>query len=142
MELTRFKAISAIPVFVAVSMPGSAVSEAVIPSVSNVEYSHTDSLGSDVIQGTPTQQSTTITVRQAPTEWTKKMAKRFEELAILEATGKISSAQRTELEELSFNRRNLQFPRSPDEVLREFRQRQVTSALVEAVRAYAKFHSV
>jgi hypothetical protein len=76
------------------------------------------------------------------TEWTKAMAKRFRELAKKEALGTIPPEELQELERLTRDRRNLEYPRPTDEVLWEVRQRRVTGNLVQALKAYVEFHKL
>lgn len=87
-------------------------------------------------------ENTSVTIKESDKEWTTQMDNRFENLAILEATGKISAEETSELELLTHDRRNLKYPRSSDEVLWEYHQRQATENLVKAVRDYARLHSV
>src|ERR1041385_6877608 len=124
-KFAKFKTISILPAFAA--MPGSAISDTVSPSFPNAEYSLRESLNPKVLEGITESSVSSFTITQTPTKWTKKMSKRFEELAILEAVGKITPQQKTELEALTENRRALEYPRSPEEIFWEYKQRQLTS---------------
>lgn len=73
-------------------------------------------------------------------EWTAAMTKRFRELVRKEALENLSPAEAVELERLTRDRRNLQHPRTVEEVLWETRQREVTARLIEALREYVEFH--
>ena len=81
-----------------------------------------------------------MSFNQPATEWTASLQKRFDELARLEAFEKITSPQAEELESLAQLRRNLEYPRSSEEVLWEYNQRRITSNLIKAIQEYAKFH--
>lgn len=81
-----------------------------------------------------------VSFNRRPTNWTKQMGKRFDELARLEAFGKITPPQLSELEMLASDRRNLQYPRTAEEILWEYNQRRLTTNMVKAVQEYAKFH--
>lgn len=77
---------------------------------------------------------------EAATEWTKTMARRFRELARKEALGTLAPEESVELERLTRDRRNLEYPRPVEEVLWEVNQRQVTANLVRALKDYVEFH--
>jgi nitrate reductase cytochrome c-type subunit len=87
-----------------------------------------------------TEADQTRTYAAQATEWTRAMAKRFRELAKQEALGTIGAGEQQELERLTQDRRHLEYPRSPDEVLWEIDQRQVTANLVQALKKYVEFH--
>jgi hypothetical protein len=138
MDFARFKTIAVIPAIAYASFPHGASSE-VTPPVSNVEMSSLANLSPSAVEWV-SDNFDSVKLRTPATEWTRPMAKRFEELAILEAHNKISSPQLAELEELAKARRYLQYPRSPEEVLWEYKQRRITAELVSAVQRYAKFY--
>jgi hypothetical protein len=135
----RFKTVAVIPALVWAAAPDGAISDKVSPSVANAEYSDSVTVRAP-FSDSLAEGSQTITVKESAKEWTKKMAKRFEELALLEAFGKLSPDQMHELEDLSRDRRNLEYPRSPDEVLWEYKQRRITASLVNAVQEYARLY--
>lgn len=72
--------------------------------------------------------------------WSEAEQKRFEELAIADAVGELTSDEGFELESLQAARRAHLHPRSGDEVLWEFRQRRLTSNLLETLRRYVEFY--
>lgn len=74
------------------------------------------------------------------TEWTKGMAKRFADLVRKEALDDLDAGEAAELERLTRDRRDLQHPRTVEEVLWETKQREVTGKLVQALREYVEFH--
>jgi len=73
-------------------------------------------------------------------KWTESEQKRFHELGVEEAVGQLNQEEAAELEELSALRRAYQNPRSGDEVLWEFEQRQLTSELLATLRRYVEFY--
>ncbi len=91
---------------------------------------------------TEAESQLTRTYDEPATEWTRAMAKRFRELAKKEALNTIASEELQELERLTRDRRNLEYPRTADEVLWEVRQRRVTGNLVQALKAYVEFHKL
>jgi hypothetical protein len=83
-----------------------------------------------------------LSFREPEREWSSRMEKQFEKLAIAEALSTISPQDKLELEQLTAERRRLHHPRSAEEILFEYRQRQVTSNLVKAVEEYVRFHDL
>ena len=112
-----------------------------MPLAMNVQFASPEKLAATPLVETKGH-AQTITFREPATEWNKAMDRRFEELSILEAISKISVDELAELEELTKDRRKLQHPRSAEEILFEFRQRQVTSNLLKALQEYVRFHEV
>ena len=135
----RFKVVAVLPAIVWASVQPGDVSEKVSPSFANAEFSESESVRTECNLASENVQ--TIRLAEPATKWTKQMAKRFDELSIMEAFGKISPEQMIELEDLAQDRRNLKYPRSAEEVLWEYRQRRITSNLVKAVQEYARFYN-
>jgi hypothetical protein len=73
-------------------------------------------------------------------EWTRVLQHRFNELAVKEALEEISPREAQELEHLTSMRRSYQKPRSADEVLWEYEQRQLTQQLLEILKNYVEFY--
>jgi hypothetical protein len=73
-------------------------------------------------------------------EWTEELQKQFKGLAIKEALEEISSEEANQLEQLTVMRRSYQNPRTADEVLWEYEQRQVTEHLLETLQKYVQFY--
>jgi len=73
-------------------------------------------------------------------QWTEAEQKRFQELAVEEAVGSLSTNEAHELEQLTILRRAFDKPRSGDEVLWEFEQRRRTSELLKTLRRYVEFY--
>ena len=97
------------------------------------------------IRSTPAEETDAIQTRaytKPATEWTRQMAKRFREMAKKEALGTIVADEMKELERLTQDRRNLEYPRPAEEVLWEYNQRQVTANLVQALKEYVQFHNL
>jgi hypothetical protein len=82
-----------------------------------------------------------ISLQVPATKWTRKMQKRFDELARLEAVGKLIPDQVAELEYLSRTRQRLLFPRTADDIIFEMKERQLNSRLRVALRDYVAFHN-
>jgi hypothetical protein len=72
--------------------------------------------------------------------WTEAEQKRFQELAVAEAVGSLKAEEVLELEQLTILRRAFHKPRTGDEVLWEFEQRQRTRELLETLRRYVEFY--
>ncbi len=139
--LTRFKTVAVLPDIVWAASPSEGTrSERISPSVANAEFSDSGTVRT-LWTNLSSEGPQTVTVKEPAKEWSKKMAKRFDELAILEAFGKLSAEQAGELERLAQDRRNLEYPRSAEEVLWEYKQRRITSNLVNAVREYAHLYN-
>jgi hypothetical protein len=73
-------------------------------------------------------------------EWTKALQTQFKELAVKEALEEISPKEAHELEQLTLMRRSYQKPRSADEVLWEYDQRQLTQQLLDTLKSYVEFY--
>ena len=73
-------------------------------------------------------------------EWTEQLQKQFKMLAIKEALEEISPEEASQLEQLTLMRRSYQNPRTADEVLWEYEQRQVTEHLLETLQKYVQFY--
>ena len=73
-------------------------------------------------------------------EWNKKKERRFLQLAEKEAVGKLNAAEGGELDQLSEFRNASKVPRSGEEILREFKHRQVTHDLLQALQRYVDFN--
>ncbi len=82
-----------------------------------------------------------VSVHVMPTQWTKQMERRFDRLCRAEALSTISEDETRELNQLSQYRRNLVFPRDPEEILRDLKEKQLTKDLVAALSAYVEFKS-
>lgn len=127
-----------LPAVLAVGLAdGTGTAQAVLPA--DVEHASAprDFQPTGFVHGEATQVRTYI---QPASEWTKIMARRFRELARKEALGELSGEEAGELERLARDRRDLQHPRTVEEVLWEARQREVTGRLVQALRDYVEFH--
>jgi hypothetical protein len=74
-------------------------------------------------------------------KWTRKMQKRFDELARLEAFGRLSAETTVELDFLSRTRERLLFPRTAEDIVFEMKERQLNSKLRQALREYVAFHN-
>lgn len=72
-------------------------------------------------------------------EWTYKEERRFLKLAEREALGKIIPTEKTELEKLSDLRYQINTPRSGEQILLEYRQRQLAQELTQALNRYVEF---
>lgn len=81
-----------------------------------------------------------ITIVEEPSEWTKAMNRRFNELARSVALGKADGEDQKELENLVRLRRKLHHPRTSEEILWEYQQRKVTDKLMRALEEYVEFH--
>jgi hypothetical protein len=73
-------------------------------------------------------------------EWTEEHEQRFIELAGREAVGTLTPIEHEELENLSRLRRGSRNPRSGEELIWEYEQRELTRSLVDALNRYVKFH--
>ena len=83
--------------------------------------------------------SVTISLREDPKEWTKRMEREFRELAFNAATGTLTSDQRQRLGLLSALRDRLIAPRTSEEVLLELRRNRMLERISEALRCYVEF---
>jgi hypothetical protein len=83
--------------------------------------------------------TTTIPFRVPIDRWTAVEEKRFLTLVKLEALNSISAQQSAELESLQSLRRNLHHPRTPEEIVWDYKNHQVTEKLLNALAAYVRF---
>jgi hypothetical protein len=121
MEVARFSTVAVLPALVWATMPAGMVSERTTPLVAAAECSDLTATNFGNVESFT--ENTSVTIKESAKEW-------------------ISAEETSELELLTHDRRNLKYPRSSDEVLWEYHQRQATENLVKAVRDYARFHSV
>jgi|ERR1039457_5805695 hypothetical protein len=75
-------------------------------------------------------------------EWTRDREGRFVALAEREATGDLSPKEGAELENLSGLRRRMKNPRSGEELVWEYEQRELTRDLVRSLDRYVTFHKI
>jgi hypothetical protein len=139
MDTYAIKAAVAMPSFLMATLTGEIVPEKLNTTLVNAAFSDVEPIRSSANEA-HTESSQTITYKEAAKEWTKQMARRFEELAIAEALGTITREQASELEALTKDRRSLEYPRTVEEMLWEHKQRRVATELLNAVKAYAKFY--
>jgi len=76
----------------------------------------------------------------ASEEWDSANEKKYYRLVEREALGKLRDMETEELERLAAQRRTRRNPRTGEEVIKEFEQRQLTRSLVEALTKYVNFH--
>ena len=136
--IARIHAKAILPALLVAHIAEGSVADQAAPAVVVGQFSDQDGMSPAAVEETETRQTRAYT--QAATEWTKAMAKRFRELTRKEALGTIAPEELTELEKLTCDRRNLEYPRPADEVLWEINQRQVTANLVQALSKYVQFH--
>lgn len=85
------------------------------------------------------QSRTVPMVFPAVASWSNTKERRFKELAVQEALGELSPATREELRALDALREQKLSPPSGEEVLRQYRARQVTANLLLALSEYVTF---
>jgi hypothetical protein len=136
--IARLHAKAVLPALLVANMAEGSVAEKATTTVVAGQFSDQDGLRPVALEETETRQTRAYT--EPATEWTKAMAKRFRELTRKEALGTIAPEELGELERLTRDRRNLEYPRPADEVLWEINQRQVTANLVHALKEYVQFH--
>lgn len=137
--IARLHAKAVLPALLVASVTESSVADQAAPSVVVGHFSDSETLSpGNVVEA---EVRPTFIYNAIATEWTKAMAKRFSELARKEALGSISDEEMMELEGLTHDRRNLEHPRTADEVLWEVNQRHVTANLVQALKDYVQFHT-
>jgi hypothetical protein len=73
-------------------------------------------------------------------EWKPEHEQAFADLAGREALGLLSKPEAKELARLVGLRRGVKNPRSGDELVREYEQRELTRDLIKALDRYVKFH--
>lgn len=81
----------------------------------------------------------TITVRQHPRDWDKRMEREFRKLALEEAKGTLGHDQAARLEELSSWRDRLLCPPSAEEILLQIRRDRLLEKTEELLEAYVQF---
>jgi hypothetical protein len=81
-----------------------------------------------------------VTIPSVQNEWTQSSQNRYLALVKAEAVGKLPPQERKELENLQVQRRRLHHPRSPEEIVWEYRQQSVTEKLIEALHEYVQFY--
>jgi hypothetical protein len=86
-----------------------------------------------------TEQVVSYTLHESAKEWTKKMEREFRQLALLEATGRLTREQTMRLEELSQSRERLVTPRTPEEILMQLRRDKMVESMAETLRKYVHF---
>jgi hypothetical protein len=137
---SKVRATAMIPALAVAPMASAGSDDAVSSVVAISDLASLPTAESADLDSTSQADVTTISYHLTPSEWNREYQRRFEQLSIAEAYGKLSPAERHELEELTRARRHLKYPRSPEEVLWDIKQRKVTADLVDAIKAYAKFH--
>ena len=137
--IARIRAKAVLPAVLVASLPEHAFVEKLAPAVVAGQFSEQQPIRSSAVEETEAFQTRAYT--KPATEWTRQMARRFRELAKKEAFGSITADELTELERLTQDRRNLEYPRPAEEVLWEYNQRQVNANLVHALKEYVQFHS-
>ncbi|MDQ3623633.1 MAG: hypothetical protein M3463_14280 [Verrucomicrobiota bacterium] len=73
-------------------------------------------------------------------EWTTALEREFLSLAKGAALVRLTPEEKKRLQSLQATRRRIRHPRTGQEVIWEFKQRQVTRELVNALQAYVRFH--
>jgi hypothetical protein len=119
-----------------------AVAPDTLPSGAVCDYTAPVEFDPSGVVGINLSEPQELTLQEPETEWSRKMDKRFEQLSIAEALGRISVAEQDEIENLTKERRRLHHPRTAEEILFEYQQRKVTSDLVKAVQKYVNFHDL
>jgi hypothetical protein len=138
--IARIQAKTVLPVVVAATIVEGTITDQAAPAVVTGHFSD-EQPAVQPLAMTEGETQPTRTYDEPATEWTKTMAKRFRELAKKEALSTIAPEELRELERLTRDRRNLEYPRPADEVLWELRQRRVTGNLVQALKVYVEFHT-
>ncbi len=83
--------------------------------------------------------SVIVNMPESPKEWTKPMEREFRQLALGEATGKLTSEQMTRLESLSVWRERLSNPRPAEEVLLQLKRDRLLEKISDTLRQYVEF---
>lgn len=73
--------------------------------------------------------------------WSNSLEREFTDLAAAEALGGIDARGLARLKGLQVQRRNLKHPRSGEEIMLEYRQREATKKLLDALQEYVQLHS-
>lgn len=81
----------------------------------------------------------TLTVTQAPSEWSKGLEREFRKLALEEATGKISRNDMSRLEQLSHWRNQLLCPQSEEETLLQMKRDRLLARMENLLQEYVEF---
>lgn len=137
--IARIKATAVLPALLVTSIAEGSVADKPATAVVGGQFSDQEALRPTAVEETETRQTRAYT--ETATEWTKAMARRFRELARKEALGTIGDEEMQELERLTRDRRNLEYPRPGEEVLWEYNQREVTANLVQALKDYVRFYT-
>lgn len=136
--IARIHAKAVLPALLVANIAEGSATDKPAAAVVVGQFSDQDGVRPTAVEETETRQ--TRAYAETATEWTKAMTKRFRELTRKEALGTIAATELNELEQLTRDRRNLEYPRPAEEVLWEVGQRQVTAKLVDALRDYVEFH--
>jgi hypothetical protein len=136
--IARIHAKAVLPALLVANIAEGSMADRPAPPVVAGQFSDQDGVRPAAVEETATRQTRAYT--EPATEWTKAMARRFRELTRKEAQGMIAPEELAELERLTRDRRDLEYPRPADEVLWEINQRQVTANLVNALKEYVQFH--
>ena len=107
--IARIHAKAVLPAVLVATIPDSSFTDKPAPAIVVGQCSEQQAIRSSAEEETDVQQTRAYT--QPATEWTKAMARRFRELAKQEALGRISAEEMQELENLTHDRRNLEYPR-------------------------------
>jgi len=83
----------------------------------------------------------TVRLSRVPEEWGGKMEREFRALALEEAKGTLTAAQRARLEELSVWRDRLVEPRLAEEVLLQLKRDRLLEKISEALKEYVEFQA-
>ncbi len=139
--IARIQAKAVLPAVVAATIVKGTITDQPAPAVVAGHFSD-EQPAVHRLAVTAAETQPTRTYNEPATEWTRPMAKRFRKLAKKEALGTTAPEELQDLERLTRDRRNLEYPRPADEVLWEVRQRRVTGNLVQALKAYVEFHKL
>ena len=83
--------------------------------------------------------SVILNMPESPKEWTKQMEREFRQLALREATGKLTSDEMPRLEALSVWRERLSNPRPAEEVLLQLKRDRLLEKISDTLREYVEF---
>ncbi len=114
----------------------------VMPEEYTAFHDHHASAALSQMLGNATDLKTSEDTIQLPAseEWDSAKEKKYYGLVEREALGKLRHKETQELERLAAQRRTRKNPRTGEEVIKEFEQRQLTRSLVEALTKYVNFH--
>lgn len=79
-------------------------------------------------------------VKPVQDRWTKAKQTRFNRLAAKSALLQTDENEEQELAQLQALKRRTQYPRSSEEIMREYKERKLVKQLLQAMDAYATFH--